>query len=185
MNNLISGKNKISRPAIRICKFTLLELLVTLSVISVLALLLFPGIQKAREKARQTSCQSNLRQIGFAVHLYASDYNDRLPVCGRLTEDANFPGLPDLLEVYLDNDKVFHCPGDTGSSGLFAVYGTSYEWNTFYNGTRIGPDGVRIMGFTVTSPIVMDGDDFHSGEYNYLYLDGRVSASFDARFKSD
>lgn len=166
-------------------QFTLLELLVTLSIITVLTFILLPAVQKARDKARQTNCTGQLRQIGMAIHLYAPDYNDRLPVCRRLDGNNTMPGLPDVLSAYLDNPKVFRCPGDVSSSGLYAEYGTSYEWNTFYNGKSLAPDGVTIMGFQVTGPVLMDGDDFHGEEYNYLYLDGRVTSSFDAQFKSN
>jgi prepilin-type N-terminal cleavage/methylation domain-containing protein/prepilin-type processing-associated H-X9-DG protein len=59
--------------------FTLIELLVVIAIIAILAAILFPVFAQAREKARQTACMSNLKQIGLAAQMYATDYDDGLP----------------------------------------------------------------------------------------------------------
>ena len=59
--------------------FTLIELLVVIAIIAILAAILFPVFAQAREKARQTACLSNMRQLAMAVHMYAADHKDRLP----------------------------------------------------------------------------------------------------------
>jgi len=59
--------------------FTLIELLVVIAIIAILAAILFPVFARAREKARQASCQSNLKQIGLAMQMYAQDYDEKLP----------------------------------------------------------------------------------------------------------
>jgi prepilin-type N-terminal cleavage/methylation domain-containing protein len=59
--------------------FTLIELLVVIAIIGILAALLLPSLARGKQKAQQTQCVSNLKQLGLAIHMYAGDSRDTLP----------------------------------------------------------------------------------------------------------
>jgi len=80
--------------------FTLIELLVVIAIIAILAAILFPVFAQAREKARQASCTSNLKQIGLAVLMYATDYDEQLP-WGASNGGATIVTWYDLAEPYV------------------------------------------------------------------------------------
>ncbi len=107
--------------------FTLIELLVVIAIIAVLAAILFPVFARAREKARQTTCTSNLRQIGLGITMYAMDHNYTL-----LTNDGK--AWTAQLDGYVDNG-ILHCPslGSTASSAL-----PDYGYNFCLYDRRIG-----------------------------------------------
>lgn len=65
--------------SVRLRALTLIELLVVIAIIAILAAILFPVFAQAREKARQTACLSNLKQVGLAVQMYAQDYDENIP----------------------------------------------------------------------------------------------------------
>ncbi len=95
--------------------FTLIELLVVIAIIAILAAILFPVFARAREKARQTSCLSNLKQIGLASMMYAQDYDEKLPgSCGpRIAWGAAYETLQCgqmQVQPYIMNAQIWVCP---------------------------------------------------------------------------
>ena len=111
--------------------FTLIELLVVIAIIAILAAILFPVFAKAREKARQTSCLSNLKQLGLAIMQYAQDYDER--IIGYVGGTGNpSPAWYQVVEPYLKNTQILACPS--------ANLGTNaYGWNNELAGsTAIG-----------------------------------------------
>ena len=94
--------------------FTLIELLVVIAIIAILAAILFPVFARAREKARQASCQSNLKQIGLSEKMYESDYDDKIPNCRTWcwaggTRQSKISIVARLLP-YVKNSQVWDCP---------------------------------------------------------------------------
>jgi len=96
--------------------FTLIELLVVIAIIAILAAILFPVFAKAREKARQTACLSNARQLGTALMMYVSDSDG----CFGVTNHHSVPPITwyGQLMPYARNDQILRCPSlrDDGNS---------------------------------------------------------------------
>lgn len=103
--------------------FTLIELLVVIAIIAILAAILFPVFGRARENARRSSCQSNLRQMGMATIQYTQDYDETFPYYALgMPTDSNTPGgvwstnvwiWPQMLFPYHKSIKIFFCPSST------------------------------------------------------------------------
>lgn len=105
--------------------FTLVELLVVIGIIMTLAGILFPVFAQAREKTRQTSCLSNTRQIGTAIHLYLQDYDETFP----FSDDFGSPqyrvqGSPIQTGHLYWGDLIFPYLKNTGGSGMSTGEGT-------------------------------------------------------------
>ncbi len=96
--------------------FTLIELLVVIAIIAILAAILFPVFARAREKARQTSCLSNLKQIALAAQMYESDYDERTASYSSHPAAASTYSYREMLEPYLKNDQISICPSDAATN---------------------------------------------------------------------
>jgi prepilin-type N-terminal cleavage/methylation domain-containing protein/prepilin-type processing-associated H-X9-DG protein len=99
---------------------TLIEMLTVIAIIGILAALVFPTLAKTREKARQTECLSNLKQIGMALELYVSENGGRWPNCGgEWGRDEYYHTIgthyfPQFIEPYVKDRKIWECPSDIG-----------------------------------------------------------------------
>lgn len=125
------------------CGFTLIELLVVIAIITILAAILFPVFANVREKARQTSCQSNVRQIGMALLMYCGDYDNAFPLIGCPYPANLFVGSwIEAVQPYATSLQLFVCPNASG---------TSTDW-------RNTDDLTRNYGFPPSASSVVSGN---------------------------
>lgn len=106
--------------------FTLIELLIVIAIVALLAAILFPVFAQVREKARQTTCASNLHQLGLALKMYADNYDDTwtastYPNALGVGSDRYWN---DAIFSYVKNRRVYYCPSDPDA----AERETSYSW---------------------------------------------------------
>lgn len=169
--------------------FTLVELLAVICILSLVATLSTPTIQKVREKTESTACLSNLRQIGTAIWLWIPDNGNRYP---RVENDpANPVYEPDdeakpLLELLLPygvTTNVFRCPSEIKAGGkYFKKFTNSYECPPWAGDEAVASGQIQIYrpGGTFNLPasrvtFAWDYENVHSGGFNRLRADNTVS----------
>ena len=135
--------------------FTLIELLVVIAIISLLAAILFPVFAQVREKARQTSCASNEKQLALGVLMYTEDYDETLLPTAVNNATGGTILWPDEIDPYVKNAQIRLCPSD--GSEKFNSYGLN-ELN-FADLTDQGATPPRTMGqFQTPAATVMLGE---------------------------
>ncbi len=126
-------KNQISKK--RFQAFTLIELLVVIAIIAILAAILFPVFARARENARRSSCQSNLKQIGLGLLQYTQDFDEKFVIAYYNGVDTNSNANPirykwmDAIQPYVKSSQLFTCPSDTEVTVGTNTYTTQYTPN--------------------------------------------------------
>ena len=155
--------------------FTLIELLVVIAIIAILAAILFPVFSRAREKAREAKCKSNLRQIGLAIQMYAGDWDDLIPLANSRPSISGPPGIHDVLEPYTRNQELFRCPSDR--ERMWQAEGTSYDYGMGMLNIGMPAQCIDLPFGIEPSQCPLAGDfgsDWHTKRPNVLFADGHV-----------
>ena len=173
--------------------FTLIELLVVIAIIAILAAILFPVFARARENARRSSCQSNLKQIALGFKQYTQDY-DELYVKFDTVAGTNggMQYWAGALQPYLKSSQIFQCPSETESpSAPATAASTDYFYNTVVSGNNEtlfnnsantvllteGTGNINIDSATASSPVYLGTPPAyarHLDGSNFSFVDGHV-----------
>jgi prepilin-type N-terminal cleavage/methylation domain-containing protein len=155
--------------------FTLIELLVVIAIIAILAAILFPVFARARENARRSSCQSNLKQVGLGIVQYIQDYDEKFPITNGAAADGS-TGVFVNLQPYLKSTQVLQCPSEPNPPSSATLPGqpgyTDYGYNRYlgYDTTNSVERGLALSALTQSSLTVLAvdsangyGTNWHTG----------------------
>jgi len=146
--------------------FTLIELLVVIAIIAILAAILFPVFARARENARRTSCQSNLKQVGLGLRQYSQDNDELFPltyvdVNASGTFDAADSGWVQSVQPYVKSYQLFQCASET--NGMIANVGTGANpttvgWTDYWYNSNLAGLNESQISFVANTISNGDGD---------------------------
>ncbi len=145
--------------------FTLIELLVVIAIIAILAAILFPVFAKAREKARQSQCSSNLKQIGLAIQQYIQDYDEMVPSAAyqNYTGCWTYYNWEFAIYPYVKSDKLFQCPSRS-KDPLMSYLSTADCTNKMYGLSALPLDYVANANLARSSNQTSGYPGFCSGD---------------------
>ena len=148
--------------------FTLMELLIVIGIIALLAGIIYPVIQRARSKARQIECLSNLKQLGMASLVYAQDFDGYLPPFVNEWPGINCMShrdgtagwceplmLHEALTPYVKNKAVWFCPNDPYAGMDIDMWGVTHLYSSYSFNFRRSPF-LSTQGWVWTHPITQD-----------------------------
>jgi len=157
--------------------FTLVELIVVISIIAVLSALALPSYKIVLAHSNSSRCLSNLRALGASLNLYLADHGMTMPqmVAARESTAQQDPALDTVLAPYVDDKSVFVCPA---GRAIAMTTGTSYSWNNALNGQNFNSLNMFGVLNTLSSiPVFFDKSAFHQyagSPVNMLYADGHA-----------
>ena len=169
------------------CAYTLIELLMVITIIACLAGLLLPALTAVRQKADAIACMANLRQIGIAGQLYASEHSQTTPVIEPWPSQPVYsPGdgaqtILAALQPYGVTAATLRCRADIGGPNYNAKEGSSYEWCPMANGQNVQSVKLvwsgSISGVTLSRLLMaFDYSNVHNNASNVLFGDGHVAS---------
>ena len=166
--------------------FTLIELLVVIAIIAILAAILFPVFARARENARRSSCQSNLKQIGLGILQYAQDYDENIPAayyndspsgtayssahnnsghalsttdCGGIVPNGRYKWM-DAIYAYVKSEQLFNCPSIT-------YRGNAGPYRYCDSGPVSNPSGSKYGSYAVNALFAIDNQPGYRPPFNF------------------